>query len=208
MLLSILVLGITLSIDSVFVGITYGIKGVKIPFLSFLVILVFSAFYAAISVLFGGCLKTLLSLYSIKILGVALLSALGINMIVKSFHKGRAEWQEQRETDLIDLVDMRVQVFQNPKVGDTDHSGVIEVKEAFFLTLALSADSLVAGVAGGMLCFSAWLFPVVVGLFQTLFFSLGIIFGKLFREKIRLRDKYVSILAGAAILALSFLKLL
>lgn len=207
-MLSILILGITLSIDSVFVGITYGIKGTKIPFFSFLVILIFSVFYAAVSVLFGGCLKTLMDLNSIKILGVALLSGLGINMIVKSFHKGKAEQNSEKETELMDVVDMRVQVFQNPKVGDTDNSGVIEVKEAFFLTLALSVDSLVAGVAGGMFAFSVWLFPVVTGLFQTLFFSLGIVFGKLFKDKIRLQDKYVSILAGSAILVLSFIKLL
>jgi putative sporulation protein YtaF len=190
------------------VGITYGTKGMKIPFFSFLVILIFSVFYAAVSVLFGGCLKTLMDLNSIKIFGVALLSGLGINMIVKSFHKGKAEQNSERETELMDVVDMRVQVFQNPKVGDTDNSGVIEVKEAFFLTLALSVDSLVAGVAGGMFSFSVWLFPVVTGLLQTLFFGLGIVFGKLFKDKIRLRDKYVSILAGSAILVLSFIKLL
>ena len=63
-MLSILILGITLSIDSVFVGITYGIKGTKIPFSSFLIILIFSVFYAAISVLGGGCLKNFLGLRS------------------------------------------------------------------------------------------------------------------------------------------------
>jgi len=207
-LLSILILGITLSIDSVFVGITYGIRGTKIPFSSFSVILIFSVLYAAISVLFGSYLKTLLDLYSIKIFGVIILSALGINMIVKSFQKDKTEKQGEKEAEFIDLVNLRVQVYQNPNVGDTDNSGVIEPKEAFVLTLALSVDSLVAGIAGGMLSFPIWLFPIVVGVFQTLFFSLGIVFGKLFKEKIKLHDKYASIIAGTAILVLSFLKLL
>jgi len=208
MLLNIIILGITLSIDSVFVGITYGIKGTKIPFFPFAVILVFSILYAGISILLGSYLKTLLSVHIVKIAGAFILTALGLNMIIKPFIKEKAEVSEKKALGLIKYLDMSVQVFRNSAVGDVDDSGVIDIKEAFFLTLALSVDSLVAGIAGGILSFSVWLFPLITGALQTLFLCFGIFLGNELKGKIRLHDKYISVIAGTAIIAFSFLKLL
>ncbi len=208
MLLGIMILGITLSIDSVFVGVSYGIKGTKIPFLSLAVILTFSIFYAGASILFGSWLKTLLSIQTVKIVGALILSALGANMIVKSFKKEKAEGSKKRILGVFKSVDMGVQVFKNSAVGDVDNSGVIDTKEAFLLTLALSVDALVAGIAGGILSLSVWLFPLTTGVLQTLFLCLGILLGNILKGKIKLHDKYISVFAGIAIIAFSFLKLL
>jgi len=207
-LLGIIILGITLSIDSVFVGISYGIKGTKIPFLSLAVILTFSIFYAGASILFGTWLKTLLNIQTVKIVGAIILSALGINMIAKAFKKENAEGGKKRDFGFLKSVDMGVQVFKNSAVGDVDNSGIIDIKEAFILTLALSVDALVAGIAGGILSLSVWLFPLTTGVLQTLFLCFGIVLGNILKGKIRLHDKYISVFAGIAIIAFSFLKLL
>ena len=203
-----MILGITLSIDSVFVGISYGIKGTKIPLMSLAVILIFSVFYAGASILFGSWLKTLMSIQTVKIVGAVILSALGANMIAKSFKKEKSEGDEKRGLGVFKPFDMGVQVFKNPKVGDVDNSGVIDIREAFFLTLALSVDALVAGIAGGILSLSVWLFPVTTGVLQTLFLCSGILLGNILKGKIKLHDKYISVFAGIAIIAFSFLKLL
>lgn len=208
MLLAILILGITLSIDSVFVGISYGIKGTKIPLLSLAVILIFSVIYAGISILFGSWLKTLLSIQTVKIVGALILSALGTNMIVKSFKKEKTEKSKKRGLGIFKSLNMGVQVFKNDAVGDVDNSGVLDVKEAFFFTAALSVDSLVAGIAGGILSLSVWLFPTATGVLQTLFLCTGIFLGNVLKGKIKLHDKYISVFAGIAIIVFSFLKLL
>ena len=207
MLLGIILLGVTLSIDSIFVGINYGIKGTKVPFLSLIVILAFSTLYAGISILFGCGLKALLNTYVIKIIGTQILFALGVNMIINSLKKEKQN-SKKISTGLIKTIDMSAQVFQNPNVGDIDISGVIDRKEAFFLTLALSADSLVAGIAGGMFSFSVWLFSVVIGLFQTLFLCLGLFVGNLFKKQTRLNDRYVTIAAVIALITFSVIKML
>jgi putative sporulation protein YtaF len=207
MLLSIFLLGVTLSMDSIFVGITYGIKGTKVPFLSLIVILTFSTLYAGISILFGCGLKALLNASVINIIGSLILVALGTKMISNSLKKEKQR-ESKRSTGLTKIIDMSAQVFQNPEASDIDNSGVIDLKEAFFLTLALSADSLVAGIAGGMFSFSVWMFPVIIGLFQTVFLCLGVFIGNLFKEKAKLHNKYVSILAGIALVVFSLLKML
>lgn len=208
MLLSMIILGITLSIDSCFVGITYGIKGTKIPFFSFIVILIFSILYAGISIFVGCNLKTLLSEHVIKLIGVLTLSTIGLNMIYKAIKMEKTKTNEKNELNLINCANISVPVFKNPAVGDVDNSGVIEIKEAFFLTFALSADSLVAGLAAGMLSFSVLLFPIIIGVFQTLFLCLGIVAGNVYKDKLTLEDNYISIIAGVAIIVFSFLKLL
>jgi putative sporulation protein YtaF len=207
-LLGIFILGITLSIDSVFVGISYGIKGTKIPLMSLAVILIFSVFYAGVSILFGSWLKTLMSIEAVKIVGAVILSALGSNMIAKAFKKEKAEEGKKQGDGVLKSLDPGVQVFKNSKVGDVDNSGVIDIREAFLLTLALSVDALVAGIAGGILSLSVWLFPLTTGVLQTLFLCSGIILGNIMKGKIKLHDKYISVFAGIAIIAFSFLKLL
>lgn len=207
-MLGIFILGITLSIDSVFVGISYGIKGTKIPLMSLAVILIFSVFYAGVSILFGSWLKTLMSIEAVKIVGAVILSALGSNMIAKAFKKEKAEEGKKQGDGVLKSLDPGVQVFKNSKVGDVDNSGVIDIREAFLLTLALSVDALVAGIAGGILSLSVWLFPLTTGVLQTLFLCSGIILGNIMKGKIKLHDKYISVFAGIAIIAFSFLKLL
>lgn len=202
----VILLGVTLSIDAVFVGITYGIRGTRVPLLSCAVILFFSALYAGIAVLCGSFLKTIISPPIIRAAGALLLALLGVNMIAKAFKAESAE--KKKSSGLSKIVDLGDQVFKNPNVGDLNDSGDIDVKEAFFLTLALSADALVAGIAGGMLALSVWLFPIVTGVFQTGFLCLGIFLGNSFKKKIRLHDKYISVIAGISIIAFAFLKLL
>jgi putative sporulation protein YtaF len=208
MLLSVILIGVTLSTDSALVGITYGIRGTKIPFFSFMLILLFSIFYAAISILFGSFLNTFLDHQILTIIGALMLAALGLNMILSPFRKGKSESMQERDSEFSNFVDQNVQILKNPQDGDVDHSGAIEPKEAFFLTLALSGDSLVAGIASGMLSVSVWLFPIVTGLFQTLFLCVGILLGNKCNEKINLHDKYISILAGIAMITFSLFKLI
>lgn len=207
MLLSVILIGVTISIDSAFVGVTYGIKGTKIPLFSFIVIMFFSIFYAGVSIFFGSCLMTLLNQQILNAFGAFILALLGLNMILSSLKKDKGKEKEQ-DAGLSKVVDMSVQVFENPQVGDVNNSGVIEPKEAFFLTLALSGDSLVAGIASGMLSVPVWLFSMVTGLFQALFLCFGIILGNKFNEKLISHNQHISVISGLTIIIFALLKLL
>lgn len=207
MLLSVILIGVTLSMDSALVGITYGIRGTKIPLFSFVVILFFSVFYAGISIAFGTILMSYLTEKVLTILGALIFAILGLNMIVSSFKNKKTNEITEQHLDEISLVERNVQMFKNPQNGDLDHSGVIEPKEAFLLTLALSGDSLVAGIACGMLSVSAWLFPILTGLFETLFLCFGIILGNKLNEKSALHDQAISVLAGSVMLLFALFKI-
>lgn len=205
-MLGVVLLGVALSMDSVFVGVSYGLRGTKVPLASCAVILLFSTLYAGVAVLSGSFLKTLLDGRIIRLAGALLLAGLGTNMIVKACGKDKAE--KKRGPGLKNIVDISSEVYKNPNVGDVNLSGDIDVREAFFLTLALSADALAAGVAGGMLSLSLWLFPLVTGVFQTAFLCLGMLLGKLCKKRMKRHDRYVSLAAGIALIVFAVLKLL
>ena len=193
MLLSILILAVTLSIDALFAGFSYGLAGTKIPFSSKLIICAFSVFYAALALIAGHALAGVLPPLAGKIIGAGVLAALGVFMIIKSLlQKGNDQKlaEESPEgprtlfTVMIKSLGITVQILKNnPEAGDIDHSGVIDKKEALLLGFALSVDSLGAGIGSALSGLCAWYIPFVVGFCQLAFLSVGLLSGVLLRGR-------------------------
>jgi putative sporulation protein YtaF len=189
LLLSIIVLAVTLSIDALFAGFSYGLSGTRIPFSSKLIICAFSVFYAALALLAGRALAGVLPPLAGKIIGAGVLAALGIFMIVKSLlQNGDKPRQTEEQPDeprtlftvMIKSLGITVQILKNnPAAGDLDNSGVIDKKEALLLGFALSVDSLGAGIGSAMSGLCAWYIPLAVGFCQLAFLSVGLSSGGL-----------------------------
>ena len=84
MLLNCILLAVCVSLDSLGIGLTYGLKNTKISFYSKIILLIISVTISGISVVIGKCIGIVLSPNFSKILGCILLCIMGIWIILQS----------------------------------------------------------------------------------------------------------------------------
>lgn len=216
---SIVILGISLSIDAVFVGVSYGVKGTKVPFVSKCIICAFSVLYSALSIAAGGLLAGFLPKQAGTIIGAVILGLIGLCYIIKALKKGDSSPPPKELPPgpgepkplfslMIKPLGITMQILKNPDAGDMDSSGSIDPKEAFFMGLALSVDALGAGIGSSLMGIAAWYYPFVVGGLQLIFLCGGLLAGKYLKEKIPLREVGMSVLSGMILIVLSLFKLM
>ena len=217
MILGMMILGISLSIDSAFVGFSYGIKGTKIPNLSKLIICVFSVLYAGISLLAGHALMNFLPPEAAKVTGALILALIGLGMVVKALEKSPppeagsptlpAKKRKGIYIFLIGQLEITIRILKDPDAGDLDKSGSIDAKESMLLGFALSVDALGAGVGSALLGIGRWYLPFIIGAFQLMFLCTGLFAGKCLKNRIHVSEKRLSVFSGAVLIAFSCLKL-
>ncbi len=219
MILSIVLLSVTLSVDALFAGFSYGLSGTKIPWLSKLIICAFSVIYAALALLLGSALAGLLPALAGKIIGAAILAVLGISMIIKSRARPKEKPAESSNDAprtvfklIIKSLGITIEILKNnPAAGDIDRSGIIDKKEALLLGFALSVDSLGAGIGSALSGLCAWYIPLIVGLCQLAFLSTGLFGGGVLCQKRKnLPSKYdtlTQMMPGFLLIGLSILRL-
>lgn len=221
MLFGIIMLSVTLSIDALFAGFSYGLNGTRIPLTSKLIICAFSVVYCAVALLLGRTLAGVLPPMVGKIIGAAILAALGLFMIIKTRIKRRNKIKDNKGDEaprtlcriIIKSLGITIEILKNnPEAGDIDASGDIDKKEAILLGFALSADSLGAGFGSALSGLCSWYIPFAVGLCQLAFLSTGLGAGKALSEKCRkLPDRYDSItsaIPGIMLIILSIFRFL
>lgn len=153
-LMTALLFAVAISLDGLGAGVAYGLKNIRIPFLSLAVIGAVTVVMMGLATAAASWLGGLISPRIAYCTGALLLIALGFWSILQ-------EWLKQYlpEEDLIpgaqiklDLGFLRlvIQVFKRPVKADVDHSGELCSGEAFVLGLALALDALVAGFAAAL----------------------------------------------------------
>lgn len=216
MFFSIILLSVTLSIDALFAGFSYGLSKTKIPLGSKLIICAFSVIYSALAVLIGGALANVLSPLIGKIIGSFILALLGVFMIFKPESKKKNVHKEDEGPKTLFKIIFKsfgitIEVLKNNvEEADVDGSGTIDKKEAVLLGFALSVDSLGAGIGFALSGISSFYIPFCVGLFQLLFLSVGLYSGFLCvkrRSQTKKTEKITKILPGSLLLVLAAVRL-
>lgn len=175
MLLNSFVLALSSSIDSLGIGITYGIKNTKISILAKFVLLLISFSISSLSVCFGNILKNLFPDFVTKLIGNIVLIVMGFLICYQTMKKNKMNF-------------------------DLDFSNSIDGKEALFLGFALSLDCFCIGSCGSVIGISSFLFSLFIAFFQLGFLSLGNMLGKRLHNLSRLPDNVWSILSGVLLI--------
>jgi putative sporulation protein YtaF len=209
MIISIIILTISLSLDALGVGLVYGLKKVKIPLISKLVICLFSIIYAAIALIIGRALSGILAPFFAKLLGITILVLMGIWIILQALFKDAAGNSTEKTLWKVAIksLGITIQVIRNPMEFDIDKSGAIDAPESLLLGLALSVDAIGVGVGSALTGFYSPLIPLAIGLFQMFFLYTGTYLG----EKVTLFDKInkkaLSLLPGILLIVLALIRI-
>lgn len=138
------------SIDNLGVGISYGIRGIRIGLLSNLIMAVVCFACSEAGILFGGWLSAVLPGIMPVVIGAFLLTIIGFRIILMAIpRKSRVGSEsaagEQKKGNPLE------NMLQNPEKADVDRSGEIGAGEAVVLGFALSANAVTNGLGAGLL---------------------------------------------------------
>ena len=222
MLVNSLFLAISSSIDSLGIGITYGIKNTKISYIGKIVLLLISFFVSILSIWFGNAIKSVFSDFFATSIGSILLIGMGFFICFQTFKKEKSIsnacpnnnnnnldiGEEKIYSFFINFLGITIKIIKNPISSDFDSSNSIDAKEAIFLGIALSLDSFCIGIGGSIIGVNSFLFPFFIAVFQLAFLSLGNFLGRKLNKLSHLPDNIWSIISGFLLITIGLIKLL
>lgn len=141
-----------LSTDAFIASLAYGSNKIKIPFPSLQVIAAICTGVLTVSLLLGTCLSTYLSEGVLKVISFTILLLMGIMKLMDNIIKSIIDKHTINKEIKFSLFNLNfiLNVYANPKEADSDQSKTLSPKEAVSLALALSIDSLIAGVGAAL----------------------------------------------------------
>ena len=189
MLLNSFIFAVSSSIDSLGIGITYGIKNMKISFFSKFILFIISISITYFALFLGNLLSNVLSDFFTIIIGSGILIFMGVYIIYEALRTKRNDFN----------------IFNNPISSDFNHSKTIEPKEALFLAIALSLDSF--GIGGSIGSINLVFFPIFVSILQLFFICSGIWLGENINNLYKLPENIWSVISGILLIGIGIVKI-
>ncbi|MEG6617031.1 sporulation membrane protein YtaF [Peptococcaceae bacterium 1198_IL3148] len=214
-LLTIIVFALALNMDALGTGVAYGVRKIKIPITSLLIISMMSVLSISLSMALGHVLAGCLSEAFAHRLGGLILLTIGVWVLVQSWQDHKLpviEKEEVIETTEQKIMQIRIkafglviQILREPSKADLDKSGTISPREALLLGVALAMDAFGAGFAVSMMGFDPILTAIVVGIGHIVLTYAGLMLGSGFAATGL--GKKMAVLPGFILIALGLLKL-
>lgn len=219
MILNSFFLAISSSVDSLGIGITYGLKKTKISYVANIILFSISIIITTFSMWFGNCISNFLSSNITNVIGSLIIIFMGFFMTFQALKKNNVDncngenlsFNENINDEkifcfFIKFLGITIQIIRNPTNSDFDQSKKIDCKEAFFLAIALSLDSFCIGIGSTIAGISSSLFPLLISTFQLLFLKFGYIIGRKLNNTKIFPDNTWSVLSGILLIIIGFVK--
>lgn len=181
-LLAILLIAISLSMDALGMGVSYGLRGIRTPWYARLILCGVSALITGIAVGAGSLITLFITPGAARLIGSGMLAVLGAVIIVQAFLKKK-----------------------EPESCDFDHSKHIDALEAVYLGVALSIDSFGAGISTGIAGGGDIWIPLAAGLCQMIFLCAGEFCGKKLK-RIKADDRLFTVISGTLLVVLAVVR--
>jgi putative sporulation protein YtaF len=197
-----------LSTDAFIASFSYGSNKIKIPFLSVQVIAFLSTGILGISLILGVFimpyipheLLRLISFLILLFLGIARLMDNIIKIIINKYLTVKKEIKFcMRNVNFI------LNIYANPDDADTDHSKTLSPREALSLGIALSIDSMAAGVGAALGNINIIAVLVLSIILSNLSIKTGELIGRKISDKAPVQ---ISWFGGVLLIILAFLRIL
>ncbi|SHI94710.1 sporulation membrane protein YtaF [Desulfofundulus thermosubterraneus] len=213
-LFTILIFALALNMDAFGTGVAYGVRGIRLPFSSVLIISLMSVIAITLSMAAGNLVTRAIPINFARHLGGIILILIGLRTIFQAFRKEEKKGSEpaacHEEPQTLFQIRIRslavmVQVLQEPHRADLDRSGIISAGEAILLGLGLALDAFGAGFALSMLGLDLILTALLVGTGLIVTMYAGLLAGRGFGATTLGRQ--FSALPGCILILLGLFKL-
>ena len=188
-IVSSLLLVLSANMDNIIVGLSYGIKKVKIGPLANLLIAVITLIGTVLSMALGKILLKIIPGNFVNSLGSIILLLIGLWTIIQPLLKSS-------DSDSI---------FENPEKVDIDKSSVIDAKESIILALALTVNNLGIGVGASIAGLNIVVTSLLTFVASILTITLGYFIGS--RYLARVVNKRTTVISGLIIIILAVYEL-
>ncbi|MBD8005275.1 sporulation membrane protein YtaF [Bacillus norwichensis] len=205
---SLLLLAIAISLDSFGAGLAYGLRNIKIPLKSIIIIASCTALSLGTAMILGQLIQGLLSPAAANRIGGAILIMIGGWVIFQFIRSEREQAGQQEKIEFnweIKSLGIVIHILKKPTRADFDSSGTVTGIEAFMLGTALSLDAFGVGIGAAMLGFSPVILSGAAAVMGGLFLSGGIAFGGLFAH-MRAIQKF-TFFPGVLLIVIGLLKM-
>lgn len=185
-ILSLLLLAFAVSLDSFGVGLTYGLRKMKLPFKSLIFIASCSAISILIAMIIGNWIQLYLSPSVAETMGGLILIAIGAWALYQIYRPAKRDEKTKEDAVIlnfeIEILGVVIKILRKPMVADFDNSGTITGREAFFLGVALSLDAFGAGIGAALIGFSPIFMALSVAFMGAICVTFGMKSGYLFSD--------------------------
>lgn len=225
--LSMLALALAVSLDGFGVGASYGLRKIKIPLTSVVIIALLSGVVMFVSMHIGGWLAACFSPRLAKMMGSIILIGIGIWAVRQMLRQEEAEEERDAGTQLAAVpavqadaepvkntllsiefkrLGLVIQILRTPSAADVDRSGVISPSEAALLGIALSLDAFGAGIGAAFIGFSPLWTAAVISAASGSFIYAGLRLG--FRVSHLPWIRRFSIVPGCMLILIGLIKMM
>ncbi|EIT86961.1 sporulation protein YtaF [Fictibacillus macauensis ZFHKF-1] len=170
--ITVLLLSISSSIDNFGVGISYGIRKIKVGFVANGIISAIAFVFSMVGIYSGRFLADLFPGTTAEIIATAFLFVIGIRIIMLTFPPKK----EKQQTDE-SVTGVITGYLHSPEKADLDQSGEIGFYEAIVLGIAISMNALTNGLGAGLMNVSPLALSLISALFSFGSIWLGVALG-------------------------------
>lgn len=179
-----ILIAIAISMDSLSVGIAYGIKNIKVPLYSLIILDFISVLLLSFGFFTGSLLMKLLPGLAMNLIGAGILFFIGLWFLIQAwlnykFPKENLHQPISIALISIDSLGIAINILRDPSKADLNVSGVIDLKEAVLLGVALAIDSLAIGIVVSLTSLGLIAFTLLlVAILNLVLLLSGIYIGK------------------------------
>ncbi len=211
MTISLLLLAMAISLDSFSTGVVYGLRKMKIPIKSIIIIAICTAISLGIAMFAGQLLLHVLSPTIANRIGGVILIMIGGWVVFQFFRSERAhiEKEEVEERLVLDweikALGIVIHILKKPTRADFDQSGTITGVEALLLGVALSLDAFGAGIGAAMIGYSPFMLSGLAALMSGVFLTTGLHIGSFFSKSAGIQK--FAFMPGVLLILIGILKM-
>lgn len=165
---------LAVSLDGFGVGITYGIRSIRLTVPALLIIMLCSGTIVLLSMQLGHVIRAFVPGTVTDAFGGAIFLVLGLIVLF-------SQLKQKLRIPLLNnhLLSSLTKMLRQPQRADKDNSGIISGTEALLLGIALAMDAFGAGFASALIGYPSWLMAFLIAMMSGLFLYSGIKAGNL-----------------------------
>lgn len=202
-LLSLVLIAVSVSVDGFWGGFAFGLRKIKIPFFSLLIISSWSVICSMIAMLIGYYLKNVIPIEMAKYIGAVLLLLLALYTLKEGYeHRKEVRSFSKPKINIRYLTS----IIRNPLLADFDNQNDIKPMEGTLLGLAVAMDASIAAFTVALLGFNPFTTPFLFGAAHFVLIGLGNLVAR--TNVIESFGEKFALLPGFILLILAMLRLI